>query len=462
MIRIFKHYVPTPLFLIGFVEFAILFLAIYLAWSLRLALIHVHSIGLVVISPGLLLFAAVNFLTMVALGLYQSDCYRSLRLSSVRLATALMTSNILLSFFFFAFPLFLIWRSVLLYASIFAFLMLMALRAILGAAWLWSRLRRRLIVLGAGQRAQQLCPLEKAHDSPFEVARFVAMSASENAIPGALAWAEVGGLADLMAQERVDEVVVAIDERRGALPVSELLAAKMMGVRVSDLSTFLERETGRVNLDSLNPSWMIFSDGFIASRQLSVIAKRIFDILASLILLIIASPLIVLSAIFVKLTSPGPVFYQQERVGQFGNPFMVMKFRSMREDAEKDGAPRWATERDPRVTPVGRVLRATRLDEVPQIINVLKGDMSFVGPRPERPFFVNQLAKDIPYYNERHIVKPGITGWAQTNFSYGASVDDARTKLEYDLYYVKNYSLFLDIVILLQTVRVVMWQDGSR
>jgi exopolysaccharide biosynthesis polyprenyl glycosylphosphotransferase len=190
--------------------------------------------------------------------------------------------------------------------------------------------------------------------------------------------------------------------------------------------------------------------------------KRLFDITASLILLVLASPILIVAALAVKLTSPGDIFYRQERVGQFGKAFNVVKFRSMVADAEKDGKAQWAKSGDPRVTPVGRILRASRIDEIPQIYNVLTGDMSFVGPRPERPVFVEELAAEIPYYRERHIVKPGITGWAQLNYPYGASVMDARHKLEYDLYYIKNYSLFLDLLILIQTVRVVVWQDGVR
>ncbi|HEV7660891.1 MAG TPA: exopolysaccharide biosynthesis polyprenyl glycosylphosphotransferase, partial [Allosphingosinicella sp.] len=237
---------------------------------------------------------------------------------------------------------------------------------------------------------------------------------------------------------------------------------KTTGVEVRDFSSFIERETGRVDLDSLNPSWLIFSDGFSAGRRLSSAAKRLFDIVVSTLLLVIFGPVILLTALAVKLESKGPAFYRQRRVGLYGQLFDVIKLRSMRQDAEVGGKAVWAQKDDPRVTRVGRFIRKTRLDELPQAWSVLKGEMSFVGPRPERPQFVADLEARLPYYAERHVVKPGITGWAQINYPYGASIEDAREKLEFDLYYAKNYSTFLDVLILLQTARVVLWPEGAR
>ncbi|MGD9812537.1 MAG: TIGR03013 family XrtA/PEP-CTERM system glycosyltransferase, partial [Sphingobium sp.] len=261
---------------------------------------------------------------------------------------------------------------------------------------------------------------------------------------------------------RVDEVVLALQERRNAMPVADLLRIRTAGVHVNEISTFLERETGRVDLRSVNPSWLIFSDGFSSGRRLSAWAKRAFDMIASGILLIPAAPVIGLTALLVKFDSKGPAFYRQVRVGQYGAPFTIVKLRSMRSDAEIVGEAVWAEKDDPRITRVGRIIRKLRIDELPQAWMVLKGEMSFVGPRPERPEFVDQLATKMPYYAERHVVKPGITGWAQINYPYGASLDDSRHKLEYDLYYAKNYTPFLDILILLQTVRVLLWPDGAR
>jgi sugar transferase (PEP-CTERM system associated) len=265
-----------------------------------------------------------------------------------------------------------------------------------------------------------------------------------------------------MVRLRASEVVLALEERRNALPLSDLLRAKTTGVEVNDLSTFLERETGRVDLDSLNPSWLIFSDGFSAGRRLSSIAKRLFDIAVSTAILLVTAPLIALTAVVVKLESRGPAFFRQRRVGLYGVPFDIPKLRSMREDAEVGGKAVWAQKDDPRVTRVGAVIRKLRIDELPQAWSVLKGDMSFVGPRPERPQFVADLEARLPYYAERHMVKPGITGWAQINYPYGASIDDARQKLEFDLYYAKNYSPLLDVLILLQTLRVILWPEGAR
>jgi sugar transferase (PEP-CTERM system associated) len=258
------------------------------------------------------------------------------------------------------------------------------------------------------------------------------------------------------------EVVLALEERRNALPLQDLLRIKTTGVHVNDISSFLERETGRVDLDSVNPSWLIFSDGFSSGRRLSGIAKRLFDIIASMLLLALTLPIILLFAILVKLESKGPALYSQKRVGLFGEHFYVHKLRSMRSDAEVEGKAVWAQKDDPRVTRIGKFIRKVRIDELPQTWCVLKGEMSFVGPRPERPEFVADLEQQLPYFAERHMVKPGITGWAQINYPYGASIDDSRQKLEYDLYYAKNYTPFLDVLILLQTIRVIIWPDGAR
>ena len=256
-------------------------------------------------------------------------------------------------------------------------------------------------------------------------------------------------------------MVLALEERRNALPLKDLLRIKTAGVHVNDFSSFIERETGRVDLDTLNPSWLIFSDGFSSGRMLSSVAKRMFDILASGVLLLLTLPVVALFALLVKLDSHGPAFFRQRRVGLYGEPFDVIKLRSMRSDAEKDGA-KWAEKDDPRVTRIGRFIRTVRIDELPQAWSVLRGHMSFVGPRPEVPAFVEQLEDKLPFYAERHMVKPGITGWAQINYPYGASVEDARAKLEYDLYYAKNYTPYLDLLILLQTLRVILWPEGAR
>jgi sugar transferase (PEP-CTERM system associated) len=245
------------------------------------------------------------------------------------------------------------------------------------------------------------------------------------------------------------------------MPLQELLDCKVSGIDVYDIATHFEKNLGQIRVGYVNPGWLIFGDGFDQGVVRTAV-KRAFDISCSAILLVLAAPVMLLSALAIKLDSPGPVLYRQERVGLNGRRFSIAKFRSMREDAEKEGRPRWATANDDRVTRVGRLIRLLRIDELPQIFNVLRGDMSLVGPRPERPFFVDQLQQQVPYFAVRHSVKPGVTGWAQVRYPYGSSVEDAIQKLQYDLYYVKNHSLFLDIVILFETVVVVLTGKGAR
>ena len=260
----------------------------------------------------------------------------------------------------------------------------------------------------------------------------------------------------------VNEIVVAPTERRkGSMPMRALLDCKLSGVRVSDAQSHFEKACGQLKIDYLNAGWLVFGPGFNQSSHRTSI-KRVFDLSCTLVLLVISAPIMLLTALLIVLESRGPVLYRQERVGAHGRVFKVIKFRSMRTDAEKDGTPRFAAAQDDRVTRVGRVIRTFRVDEIPQLVNVLKGEMSLVGPRPERPFFVSQLTEALPYYAARHSLKPGITGWAQVCYQYGATLEDSREKLQYDLYYVKNHSLRLDILILLKTVAVVLSGKGSR
>jgi sugar transferase (PEP-CTERM system associated) len=270
------------------------------------------------------------------------------------------------------------------------------------------------------------------------------------------------GLRECVERLRVGEIVVGPDDRRGQLSMEELLECKQAGIAITALTTFFERESGYVLLALTDPSWLLFSSGFEHS-SLRWLAKRVFDVVAAIAVLALTWPLMLLTALAILIESGGsaPVFYRQERVGEHGRPFALIKFRSMRTDAEKDGA-RWASRNDDRVTRVGRFIRKTRLDELPQLWNVFKGDMSFIGPRPERPQFVEQLAPKIRYYRLRHCVKPGLTGWAQLNYPYGASEEDAVEKLKYDLFYVKNQSLLLDVMIFVQTVEVVLFGRGAR
>jgi sugar transferase (PEP-CTERM system associated) len=273
---------------------------------------------------------------------------------------------------------------------------------------------------------------------------------------------ECTALRSLVEQYRVDEIVVGVrDRRNGHFPTSRLLECKLDGVSIVDLPTFFERETGYVQLNSLSASWMIFSEGF-SKTGIKKVLKRVFDLSVSVAMLVATLPVMLAAALAIWFETGYPIFYRQKRVGESGRVFEILKFRSMRVEAEHDGVPRWAKKDDDRVTRVGRFLRIVRIDELPQLINVLRGNMSFVGPRPERPPFVSELSRKVPFYASRHSVKPGITGWAQIRYPYGASVDDAVNKLQFDLYYVKNHSLFLDLVILLQTAQVVLFGEGAR
>jgi sugar transferase (PEP-CTERM system associated) len=332
-------------------------------------------------------------------------------------------------------------------------------------------LGRRVLVVGAGDCAAKIDYLSGASRSPYDVVGFVpvkheALSTrldTKKVLRRAMHRDMQDAPARLLDQARAlgaTEIVVASRVRR-ALPVHALMECKLAGIAVTEFASFWERQTGQIDLEELNLRWLVFCDGFRMSRLLSFI-KRSFDIVIALAVLLFTLPITVAAAIAIKLDSAGPLFYRQERVGLNGRVFTIYKFRSMRVDAEKDGVARWAQRNDDRVTRVGRFIRRTRIDEIPQVLNVLLGDMSCVGPRPERPAFVQDLARKIPHYDVRHRIKPGITGWAQINYPYGASDEDARAKLAYDLYYAKNWSLFLDIVILVQTARVVFWPEGVR
>ena len=385
-----------------------------------------------------------------------------LRFAMARILVAVSLGTILLALVFFLVPQIAFWRSNLLYSMLLAIGLLVVMRMLLGKLFGGQVFKRRVVVLGAGARAARLKALAREKGSGFVVVGYVSMSEPARVIPEAIARDAIYNLADHVILLNASEVVLALEERRNALPLKDLLRVKTTGVHVNEISTFLERETGRIDLQSVNPSWLIFSDGFSSGRMVSSVFKRLFDIAASALLLALTLPLILLTAIAIKLESKGPAFYRQRRVGLYNVEFDCLKLRSMRQDAEVAGTAVWAEKNDPRITRIGRIIRKLRIDELPQAWSVLKGEMSFVGPRPERRQFVDDLEQQLPYYAERHMVKPGITGWAQINYPYGASIEDSRHKLEYDLYYAKNYSPFLDLLILLQTIRVILWPEGAR
>ncbi|MFM7379276.1 MAG: TIGR03013 family XrtA/PEP-CTERM system glycosyltransferase [Erythrobacter sp.] len=461
MIRLFKHYIPHAVLLLGLLDLALLVLASEIAWQWRAAQIGMDLGEFSGRSPALLGTAMVIWLAMIAVGVYGPNALRSLRFAGARVLVAISLGIIALAVVDFVIQSEMFWRSTLLYTMGLTILVLVADRLLLNSFLGSSAFRRRGMVLGAGDRAQRLRELGEKPETGFAIVAYIAMSDQNRVVEEAIPRAAIHDLGRFVENLGVSEVVLALQERRNALPLKDLLRIKTKGVHVNDFSSFIERETGRVDLETINPSWLIFSDGFSSTRMFSSAVKRIFDITASVILLALTLPLIILFAGLVKLDSKGPAFFRQNRVGLYGEPFTLIKLRSMRTDAEKDGA-KWAEKNDPRITRLGRFIRKVRIDELPQTWSVLKGEMSFVGPRPEVPSFVESLEEEIPFYGERHMVKPGITGWAQINYPYGASVEDSRCKLEYDLYYAKNYTPFLDFVILLQTLRVILWPEGAR
>ncbi len=461
MIRLFKHYIPHAVMLLGLFDLALLIVAGEIAWHLRAGQIGMDPGSMLDRIGSLFGAAMVVWIAMISVGVYGAEALRSMRYAFARLLVAISMAVIALSVIDFILPGHTFWRSTLLYAMGLSILVLVLDRLLLNGLLGTSAFRRRVMVLGAGDRAARLHKLSAKREAGFAIVSYICMNDAERVVEEAIPRAAIHDLGRFVGNLDVSEVVLALQERRNALPLKDLLRMKTMGIHINDFSSFLERETGRVDLDTVNPSWLIFSDGFSSGRMVSSAAKRVFDVIASLILLLISAPLVLIFAVLVKLDSRGPAFFRQTRIGLYGQQFDLVKLRSMRTDAEKDGA-KWAEENDPRITRLGRFMRKVRIDELPQVWTVLKGHMSFVGPRPEVPSFVADLEDKMPFYAERHMVKPGITGWAQINYPYGASIEDSRHKLEYDLYYAKNYTPFLDLLILLQTLRVVLWPEGAR
>lgn len=411
----------------------------------------------------LLLPALFVTVSMAAFGLYQVHVRHNRVDFILRLLLSFSFGAIGLLVLYYLVPPVYIGRLVLALALVLGFFGIAALRSASQYFLRNDAFKRRVLVYGAGRNADLINTRlrRRADRQSFVVVGFVPVDAQARCVPAYLQVDAPRGLAELTRALQVDEVVVAPDERRGGLPMDQMLECAQLGVAICDLSTFFEREAGMVKLSVADPSWLAFSGGFDQSivRRLN---KRFFDLIAAGVLLAMAWPVMLIVALCVRLESRGPVLYKQVRVGENGRHFEVIKFRSMRVDAEKNGVAQWATANDDRTTRVGRIIRATRLDELPQLFNVMRGDMSFVGPRPERPQFVEMLSREVRYYNVRHCVKPGLTGWAQLRYPYGASVRDAEEKLTFDLFYIKNRGLLFDLMILLQTVEVVLFRRGAR
>ena len=401
---------------------------------------------------------------MTAFGLYQDHVRHRHMDFGLRLVLSFLAGGVVLVVIYYLLPQTYIGRGVLAMALVISLLVVLLVRLLLARVFHVQVLKQRILVYGAGNHADLINQRlrRRADRRSFVVLGFVPVAGQAVVVDDSkLLSLQDGGLYALAQRMNVDEVLIAPDERRGGIPMEEMLQCVQHGMEVTDLSTFFEREAGMVPLSVVDPSWLVFSGGFDYSlpRRLS---KRLFDLIAASVLLLLAWPLMLVTALMVWLESGGPVFYRQMRVGERGRHFEIVKFRSMRVDAESDGVARWASRDDDRSTRVGKFMRKTRLDELPQLFSVLRGDMSFVGPRPERPQFVEMLTDQIRYYGVRHSVKPGLTGWAQLRYPYGASIRDADEKLKFDLFYVKNHGLVFDLLILLQTVEVVLFGRGAR
>ena len=461
MLKVFSHYFPASTL------YQIVFDAVMLFAGVVAAIVLQPEVGIEdwrMVVPSALFFAIAMIVLNSLSGFYRPVTGRQMRDVIARVLVGIIFSIPVAYGVFRVLP----WGEFASEAVEVSVILLMGLillmRGLANRGRFGSLMSRRVLVLGTGNEAESVERVLR--DPASRGLQFVGFLPTSDEDTPAVASDQIvasrGAVVDVVDELGVNEVIVAVRERRGGvLPLRELLDCKMRGVKVYDLSTFYERVRGQVRIDTLKASWLIFGDGFRQGFWRSLV-KRCFDLAASLVLLVLALPVMMLTALAILIEDGGPVFYRQLRVGQNGRQFKVIKFRSMRTDAEKDGRPRWAQSNDDRVTRVGRLIRKLRIDELPQLFNVFMGEMSLVGPRPERPFFVDQLTGEIPFYAVRHCVKPGVTGWAQVRYQYGASVDDAVQKLQYDLYYVKNHTLLLDIVVLAETVRVVLTGEGAQ
>jgi sugar transferase (PEP-CTERM system associated) len=467
MFRFLRQRILRMLLLLAVCEWLLLAASLNLAMRLRyfhqpddLAEFSHHHLPL-----RSLVFATALFLSMAALGLYRAHLRTGTFGLLARQAVAFAIGGVGLAMGYYAVPQAYVGRGVLGIALALALVAMAAFRMVFMRLVRVEALKRRVLILGAGQRAAQIHNgmRRRSDRHSFSIVGYVRCQNEPVLVPDHLVLCPDMPLQALASRERIDEIVVGVDDRRGALPMIDLLECRQSGITITDLTTFFERESGRLQLLLLDPSWLVFSHGF-NSTPLHLLVKRCFDLFAATLLLLFCWPLMLLTMLSIRLESGAgqPILYRQERVGEHGKTFWLFKFRSMRTDAEHDGVARWASKNDDRVTRVGRICRKLRFDEFPQLWNVLKGEMSIVGPRPERPQFVADLTTKIRFYGLRHSLKPGLAGWAQLSYPYGASVEDAAEKLRYDLFYVKNHNLLLDMVILIETVEVVLFGRGAR
>ena len=465
MVRLFRQYISPReiVFIVG--EGILIFIAVALASFSFLG----NEMGMIKMLettwPKVLLVSVTT-----QLSLYFNDLYEfKITDSAIDLATRLLRSigitSVALAIFYFLWPYLIIGRWIFFASIIVLIFFLVSWRFLYSFVIRRKLFTEKAIILGDGELAKAIShEIKKRKDISYNVSSVIAYEKKQpdqDSFSGMSIYYGFDRLCDLAEKENAKSVIVALDERRGILPYKELLNCKVRGINIIDGESFYERITGKLLVEKINPSWLIFSDGFIKSRT-SRVLKRLFGLFLSTFMLIILSPLMLLTALIIKLESRGPVIFSQERIGEYGKSFTLYKFRSMGEDAEEKTGPVWATKEDSRVTRIGKIIRKLRIDELPQLWNVFKADMSFVGPRPERPFFVEKLKKTIPYYKERLCVKPGVTGWAQIRYPYGASEKDALEKLKYELYYIKNMSFLMDLLVIFHTTKIVLLGRGSR
>lgn len=466
MVRIFSQYVSVKSLLLMLLEGTLMIAALVCGAKLRFWNSPVEF-GVYTQLPDFgwqaLLFVVVFQICFYYGDLYDLNGIQRRHERWIFLGQALGAGCLVLGLVYYAIPGLLIGRGVFFISTGLLILFVAADRLVLEAVWRVLAPEQNVLILGTQKLACTVAEeLNRRGDLNVRLAGFVTTPVDQ---AGDFTGGPILGTADdleqITASEDISRIIVAMADRRGRLPVRDLVKLRVQGITVEDAQTTIAALTGRVWLETVRPSWFVFSDGFHRSR-VTLVMKRAIDLAFGLIGLLISLPLIVLIAIAVRLDSKGPAIYKQERVGLGGRPFQLYKFRSMRVDAEVGNHAQWATEDDPRITRLGRFLRKFRFDELPQFVNVLRGDMSFVGPRPERPVFVDMLRKEISYYDERHSVRPGVTGWAQVQYRYGASVEDAFRKLEYDLFYLKNMSVLFDCAIVLRTIRIVLTGFGGR
>jgi len=465
-LRFLGQYMHMPLAVLAALEGLLFVAVLFLAAMLRLGTSAptTYEGSQLALWACAMLFSVGTLVTLAALGLYSPRLRSDLPGLIVRLSVGVAAAAVLAAALFYAVPILKVGRSILALSAFFAFCAVLVSRSLLGQVIDDSVFRRRVLVYGAGQRSLAIASLRRRSDRRgFTVAGYVQAQEERVAVQASQVLHVNPDLLHVCEQHEIDEIVVAMEDRRRGFPMDEFLECRFAGIDVTELLTFLERETGRVAIDVLNPSWLIFGEGF-SRTPLRRLTARALDLSGSALILLLSVPIMLGTFVAIKLEDGlrAPVLYRQARVGLAGRRFHIVKFRSMRQDAEASGEAKWAQAADPRVTKVGAVIRKLRVDELPQLFNVVRGDMSLVGPRPERPEFVAQLAERVPYYVERHYVKPGVTGWAQLCYPYGSSERDALEKLQYDLYYIKNNSLLFDLAILVQTVEVVLMGKGAR